>query len=545
MIMKENDVLCFLAKDRTKQVVDFINETEHNCAYLRKSRKDREAELRGEDVLKRHREILENLAKQMGKKIDKFYHEVVSGESISCREEMQKLLSDVETGYWDNVFVVEVERLARGDTKDQGLVAETFKYSNTKIITPMKTYNPSDPNDEEYFEFGLFMSRREYKTINRRLNAGRISSVNEGKFVGNIPPYGYDRVKIENAKGFTLKPNPEEAKIVQFIFDKYANTDISICGLARLLNEMNVKTRKGKQWCLSTVKDLLDNPVYVGIVRWNSRKAVKKCLDGEIIITRPRNTGDDVIYSNGIHEHLITDELYFKVQEKRKQIPKNVNIDYSLKNPFAGLLFCEKCGKPLTRRPYNNPKLETGLICTTKGCNNIFSKFKYVEEKILIGIKDILESYPLDNLDNSKFFDNEASHLKKLIDMKEVEIVKVQDKQNIIFEAYEDGTYTKQMFMTRNDSINKEFKELHKALSNLKVQLEEIEKKSTEYLDFLPKLKNALDLYTLDTITITQKNKMLSELIEKITYLKTTPARKKDSDPYNFTIKIYLKLPEK
>ncbi len=45
--MKENDVLHYLAKDRTKEVVNFINETEHNCAYLRKSRKDREAELRG------------------------------------------------------------------------------------------------------------------------------------------------------------------------------------------------------------------------------------------------------------------------------------------------------------------------------------------------------------------------------------------------------------------------------------------------------------------------------------------------------------------
>ncbi|MEE0421388.1 MAG: recombinase family protein [Lachnospiraceae bacterium] len=543
--MKENDVLHYLAKDRTKEVVNFINETEHNCAYLRKSRKDREAELRGEDVLKRHHEILDNLAKQMGKKIDKVYPEVVSGESISDREEMQKLLSDVETGYWDNVFVVEVERLARGDTRDQGLVAETFKYSNTKIVTPMKTYNPSDPNDEEYFEFGLFMSRREYKTINRRLNAGRISSINEGKFVGNIPPYGYDRVKIENAKGFTLKPNDEEAKIVQLIFEKYANTDISISGLARLLNEMNVKSRKGKEWSLSTVKDLLCNPVYVGILRWNNRKAVKKCLDGEIITTRPRNNGDDVIYSNGIHEHLITDELYLKAQEKRKRLQKNVKIDYSLKNPFAGLLFCEKCGKPLTRRPYTNPKMETGLICTTKDCNNIYSKFKYVEEKILIGIKDVLESYPLENSNNSKFFKNEASHLKTLIDMKEIEITKVQNKQDIIFEAYEDGTYTKEMFIKRNNSIDKELREMNKVLNNLKSQLNAIEEKSTEYLEFLPKLKNALDLYTVDTTTITQKNKMLSELIEKITYLKTTPAIKKNSDPYDFTIKIYLKLPEK
>lgn len=55
------------------------------------------------------------------------------------------------------VLVVEVERLARGDTSDQGRVAKTFKFSDTLIITPSKTYDPNNEYDEEYFEFGLFM----------------------------------------------------------------------------------------------------------------------------------------------------------------------------------------------------------------------------------------------------------------------------------------------------------------------------------------------------------------------------------------------------
>ena len=80
---------------------------------------------------------------------------------------------------------MEVERLARGDTIDQGIVAQTFKFSDTKIITPIKTYNPNNEFDEEYFEFGLFMSRREYKTINRRLQRGRMASVKDGKYVAN------------------------------------------------------------------------------------------------------------------------------------------------------------------------------------------------------------------------------------------------------------------------------------------------------------------------------------------------------------------------
>lgn len=151
--------------------------------YLRKSREDIESEKYGEgETLARHEKILTTLAEKRGLPIGKIYREVVSGETISERKEMQKLLKDVENEKWTGVLVVEVERLARGDTSDQGRVSKAFKYSHTKIITPAKTYNPDNEFDEEYFEFGLFMSRREYKTINRRLQRGREISVSEGKF---------------------------------------------------------------------------------------------------------------------------------------------------------------------------------------------------------------------------------------------------------------------------------------------------------------------------------------------------------------------------
>ena len=158
--------------------------------YLRKSREDIEAEKYGEgETLARHEKILTTLAQKRNLHISKIYREVVSGETISERKEMQKLLRDVENEKWTGVLVVEVERLARGDTADQGRVSKAFKYSHTKIITPVKTYDPDNEFDEEYFEFGLFMSRREYKTINRRLQRGRELSVSEGKFVRKHPSF--------------------------------------------------------------------------------------------------------------------------------------------------------------------------------------------------------------------------------------------------------------------------------------------------------------------------------------------------------------------
>ena len=138
--------------------------------YLRKSRADLDLERAGgEDTLSRHRRALRELADRMGLQVVAVYEEVVSGDSIAARPQMQRLLNEVQDGIWEGVLVMEVERLARGDTMDQGLVANAFKYSGTKIITPAKVYDPASDIDEEYFEFSLFMSRREYKTINRRL----------------------------------------------------------------------------------------------------------------------------------------------------------------------------------------------------------------------------------------------------------------------------------------------------------------------------------------------------------------------------------------
>lgn len=155
---------------------------EQYAKYLRKSRFDRDyAELSIEETLKRHEQILDKLAQDRGYHIAKTYYEVVSGESIAARPEIQKLLEEVNAGLYTGVLVVDLERLARGNSADQAYISQVFQFSETKIVTPMKVYDPTNEFDEEYFEFGLFMSRREYKTINRRLIRGRDSSASGGE----------------------------------------------------------------------------------------------------------------------------------------------------------------------------------------------------------------------------------------------------------------------------------------------------------------------------------------------------------------------------
>ena len=96
--------------------------------YLRKSRSDIEDEKKalasGEvyDTLQRHRKELLTFARKNKLKIVDIFEEVVSGDTIEARPEVQSLLENAKDGKYDGVLVVAYDRLGRGDKMDQGLI---------------------------------------------------------------------------------------------------------------------------------------------------------------------------------------------------------------------------------------------------------------------------------------------------------------------------------------------------------------------------------------------------------------------------------------
>lgn len=330
-------------------------------AYLRKSRADMELEkLKKFDTLKQHEKFLKDRANQLGIKIRKIYREVVSGESIQERPEMQEVLKNVETGNIDGILVVEVERLTRGDAKDQGTVTQAFKYSNTKIITLNKIYDPNSDEDEEYFEFGLFMSRREYKTINRRMQRARIANVLDGKYCASEPPFGYKKVRVKYGKGYTLEPVSEEAEIVKEMYQKRAD-GMGYDIICNWLNTLDFKPKKSDVWTPATIKGMLSNPIYIGKIRWNSNKQKKILINGQIIKKRKKGNNEDLILVEGLHPAIISNEL-FDIVQGIKPNKASTKHNTELQNPLATLVKCADCGRSMQRRPYyDNKKQEPKL----------------------------------------------------------------------------------------------------------------------------------------------------------------------------------------
>lgn len=436
--------------------------------YLRKSRSDIELEKYNKklDTLDRHMKILNNLCTTENYNVTKVYKEVVSGETINERKEMQALIKDIRENKYRGVLVVEISRLSRGDKIDQGRIAKIFKYTNTVVITPDKVYDLSNEKDEEAFEDELTNSGKELKTIKKRLNRGKRSSVLEGKYVGSIPPYGYKRVKIENDKGFTLVENIEEAIIVKKIFEMFVSYNLGYKKISNKLNKLGTIPRKGENWSPSTIKDILRNPVYVGKIRWNYRPEKKYLKEEDISVCRPRNYKPLII--DGIHEQIVDEAIWNLAQVKINNKVLPIQVHNSIKNPLAHILVCKKCGKYMQRRPYCKTMQEDVIQCIHENCNNVSSKLKIVEETIVKALQYWLSEYKINVyklLQKSKFNirqekSNKIKSLKKAI-------CKEKDRIKKIMESYEDGIYDKITYKERYDITRNKIQILKEELSKI------------------------------------------------------------------------------
>lgn len=506
------------------------------CLYLRKSRADREHYAQDTDVLARHEHILMELAKKLNITITKIFREVVSGDTIAARPEVQQLLSEVEDGLWDGVLVVEVERLARGDTIDQGIISRSFTYSHTLIITPTKIYDPDDEFDSEYFEFGLFMSRREYKAINRRLSRGREQSAIEGKFIGNKPPYGYERVKLRGEKGFTLSPIPDQANVVRMIFNWYVH-EFGISLIVRRLNDMHIPAATGGDWTYSSVQHILENPVYIGMICWHRRPAVKTVKDGAVKICRPRSA-EFQLYP-GRQPAIIEKELFDAAQKKRgMNFSHPVPSIYLSRNPLAGLVICAQCGRKMVRRPYYNGRGDS-LICYHTNCHQISSPLYVVEREIINGLHSIMN----DQINSNVIVYEDTGSLEAkehLLQSAEKELKNLQDQKTRVYDFLEQGVYTTEVFLERSASIAEKITAAEKSVERLEKEIREEQARQENRKQFIPRCEHLLSHY--DELDVEEKNACLKELLEMVEYNKTERNKRGEGDKANFTLHLYPRI---
>ena len=485
--------------------------------YLRKSRADIEAEKEGDgDSLARHKAILLDVAARKGYYVEKIYQEVVSGETIEARPEIQKLINDCYAGKYKGILIVDVTRLSRGSQGDAQIILDCLKYSNqnrgTLVITPTKVYDIAhNSDDEEYIEFELFMSRREYKMIRKRMERGKMQAILEGNYLATYRPYGYDIVTTKTSR--TLTPNENEVRIVQNIFKWSVMDNMTPGAIARRLTALGVPTYTGvPEWSRDSITHILTNPVYIGKIRWNDRMTVKHLVDGQLTKTKPRsNHNEHYIEIEGKHyKHALIDEETFRAAASKFRSDRTKS-GLKLRNPLASLLYCQKCGTVMQYKGYagkRNPRFvhKPSQVCEVKS-----ALATDVLDALIHALKLYIEDFEV-KVNNLPDVDENTVNIQ--MEELQKELRKIERKLARLFEAWEDEDISNNEFAQR--------KAVHNARKDaIKAEIEKLEDavpEQEEYKESIVKLSEALDALQDTTLDAETKNKYLKEIVRRIEF---------------------------
>jgi site-specific DNA recombinase len=501
--------------------------------YLRKSRADLEAEKNGEfETLDRHKSTLLNIAREGNLNIVEIKEELVSGESLVNRPKMMELLNDVKNGLFDAVLVMDIDRLGRGNMQDQGLILDTFKESNTKIITPRKIYDLNNEFDEEYSEFEAFMARKELKLITRRMQRGRIKSIEEGKYVATNPPYGY-KIEYQNKDRY-LVVDDEKSEIVKIIYNLYSDGN-GANKIASYLNSLGYKTTTGRTFYDKLIRDIIKNKVYCGYITWNTtkRKGSKSS----------KTEKDSWIIAKGIHEPIVSEDLWNKCNSIRSKRSISSTPNNVLTNPLAGIVKCSLCGYTLVAKS-STSKQKDGTNIYTKymvcsNCLNRSTKLDILEKTIIESLEGWVAGYKIDISENDIKKSNSTTikDYKKMLSILEKELDELAKQKDGLHDFLERRIYDIDTYLNRLKNISDRIDTINDSIKHIKNEINKETEKNQAKVEFLPSLEYLLGNYA--TSTIEEKNKLLKSVLDKVTYTKNHKKR----DEYDFDIVLYPKLP--
>lgn len=492
--------------------------------YLRKSQSD-DPNLTVEEVLEKHERKLDEWDDRfLNGRVPEHnrFREIVSGETLRERPEINKILRLIESPKYKAVKIVEPQRLTRGDLEDIGRVMKLFKLTNTLIITPDRVYDLRDEYDWKIFE-GELKQGNDYLTYYKRIQKrGKDLSVADGWFIGSVAPYGFDKTKViyEKRKRPTLKENKAEADVVRLVFDLFVNQNMTPHRICRHLEELGFKPRRAKHWNVTPIKEMLANVHYIGKVRWNMRKHVSIVENGEIRKTRPF-TKDDYVEYEGKHDGIVPKELFFAARDRLGRNPR-VTSRVKVRNPFAGLLYC-RCGKSMV---YKHPKKEfpARLNCPDQPyCSCGSCHFYEIVNRVSEVLASTIEDFEI-KLNESE--NDSAKAHEQLIRTLEKKLCDLDARELSQWKAQSDPDESLRMpaaiFKKLNENLQEERKTVQQALKKAYETMpepEDYEKKIYKFRDAL----NALNDPDVDAET---KNALLKSCIDRIDYYRERPQRK-------------------
>ena len=268
-----------------------------------------------------------------------------SGKSIEGRLEFNRMMEDIKSGQ-DGVSYVLVFKLSRfgRNAADVLSTLQVMQDFGVNLICVEDGIDSSKDAGKLMISVLSAVAEIERENIRVQTMEGRIQKAREGKWNGGFAPYGYSLEKGQ------LLINEEEAKAIRVIFDQYVHTDMGANGLAKYLENHGIhkiQRQNGKNplFDASLIRRILKNPVYCGKIAYGRRRTEK--------VHGTRNDyklveQDDYLLVDGLHEGIVTEELWHEAQVKLlAQAKKYEKVNHGKDNKIhllSGIVKCPICG---------------------------------------------------------------------------------------------------------------------------------------------------------------------------------------------------------
>lgn len=498
-------------------------------AYLRKSRSDDPA-LTVEEVLSKHEAMLDEWALQhLGSAVpeENKFREVVSGETIAERPEINRVLRRIESPKYKAVAVVEPQRLTRGDLEDIGRLMKLLKHTSTLVITPQRIYDLRDEYDWDAFERELKRGNDYLEYTKKILSRGRLLSVSQGNYVGNTAPYGYDKALVPDESGKKkcpiLVPNKEEAAVVRMMFELYVHQNMGCTNICKRFDELGIKPPRGDYWSPAAMAKMLENVHYIGKVRWNHRKTQTIVEDGVFKKTRPVAKAGEYLIYDGKHEAIVPEELFYAAQAKKGRNTRQ-KANTKIRNPFAGLVWC-KCGRAMSLRTYTAHASAPRLLCDGQTrCKTGSCLYSEMEARVRAILAESIADFEIRLANN----EGDAAKLHtRLIKQLEAKQKELEEKELAQWEAQADPDPSRRMpqhiFQQLNAKLQKEKEDVRQALCRAYESMPE----PVDYAEKIAQFTEALEALRNPSADAAETNRLLKLCIQRIVYHRDAPQRKK------------------
>lgn len=308
----------------------------------------------------------------------------ISGKSVMERNGLQALLADANSQKFEGVCVWKMSRLAR-NLRDLLSIEQQFHQHGIFLKSISESIDTSTPHGRFSLQMLGAMGEMERKVIVENMQMGLTKKSKLGFHVG-AAIYGYDLIPkatcVKEKLQTNLVINKSEAQIVQDIFEWYAAGE-GLKVIVNRLNELRIPSKKGGIFSINVIRQILQNPIYIGKVKSKSP--------------------DGTQYVQGHHQPIITTATWELVESQlsTKVITRKTTHKVFL---LTSLIKCPLCKSNMSGRTYTRTQ-KNGVVrkyyyyvCNRfmnkgkSGCKQVSIPANDVEQAVLVKTHEIIKS---------------------------------------------------------------------------------------------------------------------------------------------------------